>query len=46
MRKKKTEATTKRAARAAAKPTPKKQGTPPAGEMLDLKSAADFLKVS
>ncbi|UCC69181.1 MAG: Flp pilus assembly complex ATPase component TadA [Armatimonadota bacterium] len=46
MRKKKAGAATKRAARTAAKPTPKKQDAPPAGEVLDLKSAAGFLKVS
>jgi excisionase family DNA binding protein len=54
MRKQKAKATTKRAAKAlarapagtAAKPAPKKQHAPPAGEVLDLKSAADFLKVS
>jgi len=46
MRKQKAKATTKRAARTPAKPAPKKQHAPPAGEVLDLKSAADFLKVS
>jgi type IV pilus assembly protein PilB len=46
MRRKKTEAATKRAARTAAKATPKKPAAPPAGEVLDLKAAAGFLKVS
>jgi len=42
MRKKKATATTKRPTKA----RPRKQHAAPAGEVLDLKSAADFLKVS
>ncbi len=42
MRSKKAKVATKRPAKAA----PKDQDAPPAGEVLDLKSAADFLKVS